>query len=156
MFHIIQKSQSFNHQLHCGHQGNSERENVSEELFGYFFWVLYFYFCNCWSCTEIWFLLSRRIKLHHRLFILIGIALFMESQSKRPLWILKASYHAYVAKVVVVPIEWQTKKVFFPNNSHLPLSSSLDNLALTKKFLTPFPFENSTIGTSRNAFYVLM
>ena len=35
VFYIVQKSQNCNHQLQCGHRDNSERENVSEELFGY-------------------------------------------------------------------------------------------------------------------------
>ena len=39
MFHIVQKSQNFNHQFHCGHRKNGERENVSEELFGIYIYL---------------------------------------------------------------------------------------------------------------------
>ena len=39
MFHIVQKSQNFNHQFHCGHRKNGECENVSEELFGIYIYL---------------------------------------------------------------------------------------------------------------------
>ena len=34
------------------------------------------FFYNCWTCSKIWFLLSQCRELHHRLCILISIALF--------------------------------------------------------------------------------
>ena len=53
VIHIVQRLQNPNHQFHCGHRDNSRRENVSEERFGYHFWMLYVYFCNCSTCSKI-------------------------------------------------------------------------------------------------------
>ena len=104
VFHIAQKSQNYNHRFHCDHLRSSERENVSEELFDYLFWMLYVYFCSCRTWIEISFLLSWRRELHHRFCILTDITLF--------------SWHAFVVKVVVVLTESQTKQ-FFPQMVHI-------------------------------------
>ena len=45
---------------------------------------------------------------------------------------MKTSLHASVAEVVVVHIELQTKQVFFPHGSHLPVLLVLGRAALTR------------------------
>ena len=64
--------------------------------------MLYVYFHKCYTCSEIWLLLSQSTELHHRVCILISIALF-RSHNLRGLSEFLNGYNIYVIMKTMYP-----------------------------------------------------
>ena len=77
---------------------------------------------------------------------------FSELKFEGPLSILTVFPQASVVKVVVFLIELQTKQVYFPHGSCLPVSSILVKDALTRSSLRLFPLRNPITGTFEKNF----